>query len=86
MIAIIAWACAAEFPGPESFFGEALRRQRLAAGLSQLQLGQIVGIRKATISRYETGHCEPRPVVRYALRMALGLDENADGGWWRVDY
>ena len=23
---------------------------------------------------------------RYALRMALGLPEDADGGWWRTDY
>lgn len=74
-----------DYLGPASF-GEALRRRRLAAGLSQKKLGRIVGIKKQTISRYENSHCEPRPVCRYALRCALSLGEHDDGGWWETDY
>ena len=72
---------------PESF-GAALRARRRAAGLTQMALERITGITQGTICGYETGARlgAPHPVYRYALRCALGLPEDADGGWWRTDY
>lgn len=42
-----------------SFEAARLRQLRLAAGLKQAELGQIIGIDQRQISRYETGTAEP---------------------------
>jgi transcriptional regulator with XRE-family HTH domain len=68
-----------------SFAGVLLAR-RLAAGLTQGHVSRVTGIHKHSLSAYENGHREPPPVHRYALRMLFELDENADDGWWRVDW
>lgn len=68
-------------------FGDALRARRRRAGLSQTRLAEITGISRAHICNIENGRAdESRPVYRYALRCALGLPEDADDGWWRVDW
>jgi transcriptional regulator with XRE-family HTH domain len=57
-----------------SEFGAALRQARLAAGLSQNELGRRAGINAGTINRLETAEREPtgREQVR-ALAAALNL-------------
>jgi transcriptional regulator with XRE-family HTH domain len=47
--------------GPLNFFGAELRRARLAAGLSQEQLGQRVGYSAAQVGKVETGDRAPSP-------------------------
>ena len=67
-------------------FAEVLRARRAEAGLSQAAIKRITGMHIGSLSAYENGHREPHPVHRYALRMLFGLPEDADGGWWRVDW
>lgn len=45
--------------GPLEFFGAELRRARMAAGLSQEQLGQRVGYSAAQVGKVETGERAP---------------------------
>jgi len=47
--------------GPLSFFGAELRRWRMAAGLSQDQLGQHIGYSGAQVGKVETGERAPSP-------------------------
>jgi transcriptional regulator with XRE-family HTH domain len=57
-----------------SVFGERLRRERLAAGLSQNELGRRAGVNPGTINRLETGEREPTGRDQaLALAEALGL-------------
>ena len=57
-----------------SEFGERLRRERLAAGLSQNELGRRAGVNPGTINRLETGEREPTGRDQaLALAEALGL-------------
>jgi transcriptional regulator with XRE-family HTH domain len=57
-----------------SEFGERLRRERLAAGLSQNELGRRAGVNPGTINRLETGEREPPGRDQaLALAEALGL-------------
>ena len=78
-------ACADNFLGPESF-ADVLHERRREAGLTQEELAQRAGCSRGALNRWENGHREPSGVYRLALRMALGLDENADGGFWRSDW
>jgi transcriptional regulator with XRE-family HTH domain len=55
--------------GPLNFFGAELRRARMAAGLSQEQLGQRVGYSAAQVGKVETGDRAPSP------DFAQGCDE-----------
>lgn len=53
--------------------GSYIRRHRMAAGLTQLQLGQIIGIGNNAISAIELGR-NPIPPERYrAFADALGI-------------
>lgn len=47
------------------------RALRIAAGLAQSDLGAVIGVTRATITRYELGIREPRGPVRRAYRDAL---------------
>jgi transcriptional regulator with XRE-family HTH domain len=47
--------------GPLEFFGAELRRARMAAGLSQEQLGVRVGYSGAQVGKVETGERSPSP-------------------------
>jgi DNA-binding XRE family transcriptional regulator len=53
-----------------------LARLRLAAGLSQKQLGEAIGMKQEHISRYETGRQEPGIGTAHAIAQALGVDLN----------
>ena len=67
-------------------FADVLYQRRTEAGLSQRKIAKATGIPYQSISAYENSKREPHPVHRYALRMLFGLPEDADDGWWRVDY
>ena len=54
-------------------FGQALRRVRLAAGLSQEQLGLEAGVQRNFISLIETGQNQPTIGTIAKLARALGM-------------
>lgn len=54
-------------------FGTALRRLRLAAGLSQEQLGLEAGVQRNFISLIETGQNQPTISTIAKLARALGM-------------
>jgi transcriptional regulator with XRE-family HTH domain len=58
---------------PQLPFGAALRRVRLAAGLSQEKLGLEAGVQRNFISLIETGQNQPTLATIVKLARALGL-------------
>jgi transcriptional regulator with XRE-family HTH domain len=64
-----------------SAFGRTLRRARLAAGLTQEQLGFEVGVTKASVSAWENSRETPSFAVLLLLRRVLkiSLDVLVDG-------
>lgn len=58
---------------PQQQFGANLRRLRLAAGLSQMQLGDRAGLHFSEISRLERGLRDPRLTTVVRLARALGV-------------
>ncbi len=57
-------------------FGEKLKEARTAAGLTQIELAQKVGMSKRTIVGYESGQFYPRNRELYGkLAEALGVSE-----------
>lgn len=56
-----------------SCIGKNIRTARRARGFSQEQLAQIIGVKKATISRYENGNREPRNEQLKAIATALDV-------------
>lgn len=54
-------------------FGEALRRVRLAAGMTQEQLGLESGVQRNFISLIETGQNQPTITTIAKLARALGM-------------
>ena len=54
-------------------FGAALRQVRLAAGLSQEQLGLEAGVQRNFISPIETGQNQPTITTIAKLARALGM-------------
>jgi transcriptional regulator with XRE-family HTH domain len=54
-------------------FGAALRRLRLAAGMSQEQLGLEAGVQRNFISLIETGQNQPTISTIVKLARALGM-------------
>ena len=57
---------------PQDAFGQALRSLRLAAGLSQEQLGLESGVQRNFISLIETG--QNQPTVSTIFKLAAALD------------
>lgn len=57
-------------------FKDRIKEARKAAGLSQEQLGRILGISKQTISDYERGYSEPDMAKVTSLMSALSIDAN----------
>lgn len=51
-----------------------LREARRAAGLSQVDLARLAGLRQSTISAYETGVAVPSADALTRLMVALGAD------------
>lgn len=62
-----------------SRLGEALRKARTEAGLSQEELATKVGVSRTTISSYELGNSLPTLDVATAVVLALGRDIVVDG-------
>ena len=58
---------------PNVALGRALRRLRLAAGLSQEQLGLEAGVQRNFISLIETGQNQPTITTIFKLATALGM-------------
>jgi transcriptional regulator with XRE-family HTH domain len=58
---------------PNVAFGLALRRLRLAADLSQEQLGLESGVQRNFISLIETGQNQPTVTTIFKLAQALGI-------------
>jgi putative transcriptional regulator len=56
-----------------------LREARTAAGLTQQQLADRLGVDQAVIARWETGVQEPR--VRAAVRLSEVLGTTANALW-----
>lgn len=54
--------------------GEAIRRRREQAGHSQAALGQMTGLRQATISQIESGNKATRIESICLILAALGLE------------
>ena len=58
---------------PHAALGLALRKLRLAAGLSQEQLGLESGVQRNFISLIETGQNQPTITTIFKLAYALGV-------------
>ena len=58
---------------PQEAFGQVLRRYRLAAGLSQEQLGLESGVQRNFISLIETGQNQPTITTIFKLAQAMGI-------------
>ena len=58
---------------PHAALGQALRSIRLAAGLSQEQLGLESGVQRNFISLIETGQNQPTITTVFKLAGALGM-------------
>ena len=48
----------------------------MAAGMTQLQLAEVLGVAKSTISSYENGDRDPPPNMILKLINTLGIDAN----------
>lgn len=53
-------------------FGDAMREARRAAGLTQVQLADRLGMQQADISRLELGRADPRLTTLMRLAVVLG--------------
>ena len=56
-----------------SLIGDNIRQARLAAGLTQKQLGEKAGIAEPTIRRYELGKLNPKLSTLQKIATALGV-------------
>jgi DNA-binding XRE family transcriptional regulator len=63
------WVGQALYAGPPT-----LASLRLAAGLSQRQLGDLCNLQQPHVSRYEAGRVEPSLGMAHAMAQALGVD------------
>ena len=58
---------------PQIAFGQVLRRMRLAAGMTQEQLGLEAGVQRNFVSLIETGQNQPTIATVFKLAAALGV-------------
>ncbi len=58
---------------PHAAFGQVLRKHRLAAGMSQEQLGLEAGVQRNFISLIETGQNQPTITTVFKLAAAMGI-------------
>lgn len=56
-------------------WGEAIREQRKALGMTQAALAADVGVEQPTISKWERGQGIPSPQMQARLVKALGIDQ-----------
>lgn len=57
-------------------YNSRLREARKNAGLTQIELGNMVGCAKTTITGYETGKSEPSMAMLSNIMHALNVDAN----------
>ena len=62
----------------ELTYGEAVRRLRIARGLSQDELAALAGISGRQIERLERGQARPSAGRQERVSAALGFDRNRD--------
>ena len=55
------------------FSADLLREARLAAGYSQPQLAQLVGVSRGTVKAWESGRRAPKPATQRQVADVLGL-------------
>jgi transcriptional regulator with XRE-family HTH domain len=55
-----------------------IRKKRVERGLSQAELGRLIGVSQATVSEFESGMTEPRmqTVRRYARALGLMIEHH----------
>lgn len=53
--------------------GEKMKETRTAAGLSQQQAGDVSGVHRISIAKFETGKTVPTLAVLYRLAAAYGV-------------
>lgn len=51
--------------------GERLRARRLRLGLSQTEVGRLVGVSRSAVQRWESSQCDPTPTRGRVLRRVL---------------
>jgi transcriptional regulator with XRE-family HTH domain len=56
--------------------GAAITAARMAAGLSQEQLGELTGLEQAAVSRIESGHRKIESIELLSIARALRIDLN----------
>ena len=59
---------------PRTTTDSPIARHRLAAGLTQTQLAQKLGVTQLTITRWEHGARNPRRTMLYKLAEVLGCE------------
>lgn len=57
-------------------FNERLKQARLAKGLTQTELGELIGIAKSTVAGYERGSSEPDLHKIHQIMEILSVDAN----------
>lgn len=62
-------------PAPTSL-AKLLKLARVAAGLTQVELGQKIGTGQSTISAWESGKAKPNTTYILALARATGADRD----------
>ncbi|MFI0417191.1 Scr1 family TA system antitoxin-like transcriptional regulator [Spongiactinospora sp. 9N601] len=67
--------------GPAARFGAALRQYRIEAGLTQVQLADVVGYSKSRIGNVERGDENPTRQLVELCEKALGLDGELLAHW-----
>lgn len=50
-----------------------IREQRQRAGLSQSELGRLIGFSEATVNRYENGNRKPDIIVLRKIALVLNI-------------
>lgn len=58
---------------PAHSLGDSIRRLRIARGLTQQQLGDLLGVEQQAISAWEHGHSHPRRALLRPLADALDV-------------
>lgn len=67
-------------------FGDLIKREREAAGLTQEQLGEKIGVTGVTIMRYEKNQREPRleQLRKIAVALDVTVSDFVDGDYWET--
>lgn len=63
--------------------GQNIKKAREEAGLTQEELGSMIGVTGVTIMRYEKGQREPKIEIVEKLARAMGISKQEILGWSR---